>query len=277
MMDEPEGGSLDLAEVEAELCRLPDVAAVRIVADPIGRPVEVHVLAHTGKRPSRSSATSSPSRSASFGIELDRRIVSVVQLGPNGTSADRRTCRTGHDEPRNRLDAVADLRAAHDRRRWRSRSTASEAVGFAEGSVAGSTRAAPGRAGDARRAPPARARRRATRRRRAPRSCASGAHDVVSSRSSTSSLRSSTTSRALRCCTTIPTTRPCDAVLDATNRRLPHLARRRAAPVTSSDSATRSAVLVSFRLGGTDGVSIEARKWEWALARARLRDPARRR
>ena len=25
------------------------------------------------------------------------------------------------------------------------------------------------------------------------------------------------------------------------------------------------AVLVSFRLGGTDGVSVEARKWEWAL------------
>jgi mannosylglucosylglycerate synthase len=27
----------------------------------------------------------------------------------------------------------------------------------------------------------------------------------------------------------------------------------------------RTAVLLSFRLGGTDGVSVEARKWEWAL------------
>src|SRR6266516_4391381 len=27
----------------------------------------------------------------------------------------------------------------------------------------------------------------------------------------------------------------------------------------------RSAVLLSYRLGGTDGVSVEARKWEWSL------------
>src|SRR5438132_10608682 len=28
-----------------------------------------------------------------------------------------------------------------------------------------------------------------------------------------------------------------------------------------------TAVFVSYRLGGTDGVSVEARKWEWALRR----------
>ena len=27
----------------------------------------------------------------------------------------------------------------------------------------------------------------------------------------------------------------------------------------------RTAVLLSYRLGGTDGVSVEAGKWEWAL------------
>ena len=27
----------------------------------------------------------------------------------------------------------------------------------------------------------------------------------------------------------------------------------------------RTAVLLSYRLGGTDGVSVEAAKWEWAL------------
>ena len=38
------------------------------------------------------------------------------------------------------------------------------------------------------------------------------------------------------------------------------------------------AVQVSYRLGGADGVAVEARKWEWALARARLpRAPRRRR
>src|SRR5256886_15207496 len=29
----------------------------------------------------------------------------------------------------------------------------------------------------------------------------------------------------------------------------------------------RTAVLLSYRLGGTDGVSVEAGKWEWALRR----------
>ena len=85
-MDDAEGGSLDLAEVEAELCRLPDVAAVRIVADSVGRPVEVHVLAHTGKQPKQVVRDVQSVALASFGIELDRRIVSVVQLGPNGAS-----------------------------------------------------------------------------------------------------------------------------------------------------------------------------------------------
>src|SRR5262245_5225160 len=84
--DESEVGNLDLAEVEAELCRLPDVAAVRIVADSVGRPVEVHVLAHTGKQPKQVVRDVQSVALASFGIELDRRIVSVVQLGPNGAS-----------------------------------------------------------------------------------------------------------------------------------------------------------------------------------------------
>src|SRR6188768_1338562 len=30
-------------------------------------------------------------------------------------------------------------------------------------------------------------------------------------------------------------------------------------------SVTPEAVVVSFRLGGADGVAVEARKWEWAL------------
>src|SRR4249920_3011535 len=87
MMDDAEGGSLDLAEVEAELCRLPDVAAVRIVADPIGRPVEVHVLAHTGKPPKQVVRDVQSVALASFGVELDRRIVSVVQLHTDGIPA----------------------------------------------------------------------------------------------------------------------------------------------------------------------------------------------
>ena len=72
MVDESEGGNLDLAEVEAELCRLPDVAAVRIVADAIGRPVEVHVLAHTGKQPKQVVRDVQSFAMLKLGLDIDR-------------------------------------------------------------------------------------------------------------------------------------------------------------------------------------------------------------
>src|SRR5262249_56053705 len=42
---------LELADVEREICRLPDVSIARIVADRSGRVTEVHVVAQPGKRP----------------------------------------------------------------------------------------------------------------------------------------------------------------------------------------------------------------------------------
>jgi hypothetical protein len=140
MVDESEGGSLDLAEVEAELCRLPDVAAVRIVADAVGRPVEVHVLAHTGKQPKQVVRDVQSVALASFGIELDRRIVSVVQLGPNGTSqaeaapteSTARARITSTQLQSSGLRTTVQVSLAY---------RGDEAVGYAEGSVAGSARA----------------------------------------------------------------------------------------------------------------------------------------
>ncbi len=140
MVDESEGGSLDLAEVEAELCRLPDVAAVRIVADAVGRPVEVHVLAHTGKQPKQVVRDVQSVALASFGIELDRRIVSVVQLGPNGAShaetapieSTARARITSMQSQSSGLRTTVQVSLAY---------RGDEAVGYAEGSVAGSARA----------------------------------------------------------------------------------------------------------------------------------------
>src|SRR3954451_20937777 len=86
MADEQMMSALDLTEVEAELCRLPDVTAVRLVADAIGRPVEVHVLAHAGKPAKQIVRDVQSVALASFGYDLDRRIVSVVQLAANGES-----------------------------------------------------------------------------------------------------------------------------------------------------------------------------------------------
>jgi hypothetical protein len=124
----------DLRDVEAELCRLPDVVAARIVADHLGRPVEVHVLAQTGKHAKQVVRDIQSVALASFGIELDRRIVSVVQLGPNGTETVEGLGPTAA-RPR-----VVSIETQSTRLRMTIRVAISlgddEAVGFAEGSVA---------------------------------------------------------------------------------------------------------------------------------------------
>jgi len=84
MPDDQQTADLDMRAVEAELRRLPDVVAARVVADDIGRPIEVHVLAHTGKHPKQIVRDVQSVALASFGVEIDRRIVSVVQLTANG-------------------------------------------------------------------------------------------------------------------------------------------------------------------------------------------------
>jgi hypothetical protein len=84
MADEQNTADLDMAQVEAELKRLPDVVGARVVADDIGRPIEIHVLAETGKHPKQIVRDVQSVALASFGLEIDRRIVSVVQLRSNG-------------------------------------------------------------------------------------------------------------------------------------------------------------------------------------------------
>src|SRR5215468_4874170 len=75
---------LELGDVEREICRLPDVSIARIVADRGGRVTEVHVVAQPGKRPKQIVRDVQSIALASFGLELDRRIVSVVQLSSAG-------------------------------------------------------------------------------------------------------------------------------------------------------------------------------------------------
>lgn len=85
-VDTPEPGSvdIDLTEVERELCRIPEISAARIVADPAGRPTEVHILATTDKHAKQVVRDVQSVAIASFGLELDRRVISVVQLDGNG-------------------------------------------------------------------------------------------------------------------------------------------------------------------------------------------------
>jgi hypothetical protein len=76
---------VDLAAVEQELCRIPEVRAARIVADDAGQPVEVHILATTGKGAKQLVRDVQSVAIAAGGIDFDHRIVSVVQLeDPDG-------------------------------------------------------------------------------------------------------------------------------------------------------------------------------------------------
>jgi len=90
--------AVDLASVERELCRIPEVRAARIVADDDGTPLEVHVLASPGKQPKQLVRDVQSVALAARDLDLDHRIVSVVQLDDgNGTAPEPAT--SMDDEP----------------------------------------------------------------------------------------------------------------------------------------------------------------------------------
>ena len=72
---------VDLQAIERELCRLPDVSVARLVADGAGRITEAHIIAGPAKHPKQVARDVQSVALAEFGIEIDRRVVSVVQLG----------------------------------------------------------------------------------------------------------------------------------------------------------------------------------------------------
>jgi hypothetical protein len=130
---------IDLTEVEREICRLPDVSIARIVADDIGHVTEVHVVAHEGKHPKQIVRDVQSVALASFGLELDRRIVSVVQLGEhvsangsvNGSADATRLSIAGITAESTGLRSLVRVTLSRE---------GEEAVGFAEGSVATTAR-----------------------------------------------------------------------------------------------------------------------------------------
>lgn len=139
MNDEAETTDTDLRDVEAELCRLPDVAAARIVADQAGRPIEVHVLAGNGKHAKQVVRDIQSVALASFGLDIDRRIISVVQLGPDGSEVEVVDRPASVTRPR-----IAALESQTSGPRSTVRVMLAlgddEAGGFAEGTAATSTR-----------------------------------------------------------------------------------------------------------------------------------------
>ncbi len=130
---------LDLRALEAEFCRLPDVMAARVVADDAGRPVEIHVLAGTGKHVKQVVRDIQSVALASFGIDIDRRIVSVVQLGGNGP--DEALPERGESARRMRIVSIETSSAGvRGSVKVTLGADTSEATGFAEGPMAAATR-----------------------------------------------------------------------------------------------------------------------------------------
>lgn len=69
-----------LPELEARLRQLTGVQAVRVVTGPDRRPTEIHVLAMRDKAPKQVVRDVQSLAMAEFDLEIDHRIVSVVQL-----------------------------------------------------------------------------------------------------------------------------------------------------------------------------------------------------
>lgn len=135
---ETPGPEDEVLELERELCRLPDVSAARVVTDDIGRATEVHILATGPKHPKQVVRDVQSVALASFGIELDRRIVSVVRLHSDG---DEPTVDAVPVEHRAVLGHVAsEVTGLRSLVRVTLARGDEEAVGFAEGSIASSAR-----------------------------------------------------------------------------------------------------------------------------------------
>lgn len=78
-------------ELEAVLGRLPGVQAVRVVTGPDATPTEVHVLASRDKTPKQLVRDIQSVAMAQFDLEIDHRIVSVVQFDDKDTPASSAT------------------------------------------------------------------------------------------------------------------------------------------------------------------------------------------
>jgi len=71
---------MDVTQLEAAIARIPSVTAARVVTDHTDRVAEVHVLARRDRGPKQVVRDVQSVAMANFGVEIDYRTVSVVQL-----------------------------------------------------------------------------------------------------------------------------------------------------------------------------------------------------
>ena len=89
---------VDIDELEHELCRVAEITAARVVADGDGRISEVHILSLPHKHAKQVVRDVQSVAMATFGLDLDRRIVSVVQLDAVASSSITGPDREGEDD-----------------------------------------------------------------------------------------------------------------------------------------------------------------------------------
>lgn len=70
----------DFVSLEREIERIVDISAARIVGAPDGRVAEVQIVAWSGRHPQQIARDAESVALAEFGIDIDRRVISVVQL-----------------------------------------------------------------------------------------------------------------------------------------------------------------------------------------------------
>jgi hypothetical protein len=132
-----EGPTLELQELEEELCRLGGVLAVRVVGDRIGRPIEVHVLADNSKPAKQTVRDVRSVAQTMFGLELDHRIVSVAQFDTNESDESPVHSDPVRSETRVRVESVRfDSHGVRATAQVVLAAGERQQSGFAEGSVA---------------------------------------------------------------------------------------------------------------------------------------------
>jgi hypothetical protein len=67
-------------QFERELARLPDVRSARVVSTPSGRLTEIHLITEGDKTAKQISRDVQTYAQAQYGVEIDHRIISVVQF-----------------------------------------------------------------------------------------------------------------------------------------------------------------------------------------------------
>ena len=99
---------MDIQELEETLARLPSINAIRIVGGKDGIR-EVHVLAALDKAPKQVARDVQSLALARFGITIDRRAISVVQIGPErlDPGEDRPAIKGVHEIPEGAKTTVA--------------------------------------------------------------------------------------------------------------------------------------------------------------------------